>query len=145
MERRLRDLAQVKNETFDCKQKFQHAPMAHFQMPRTQLKTWTNFSWQDKPWAEFSTLEVAACHAMHLLRSIAIWRNLELNTRPKRLLGSLPLDIVLPAKNNQILINEFHNIFRAKRKRHLPVQFYRLFFQSTSTSYDLALQFIFRG
>ncbi len=22
---------------------------------------WTNFSLQDKPWAEFSTLEVAAC------------------------------------------------------------------------------------
>jgi hypothetical protein len=51
---------------------------------------------RDKPRAEFSTLEVAACHAMHLLHSIAIWPNLELKTRPKQLLGSLPLDITLP-------------------------------------------------
>ncbi len=36
-------------------------------------RPWTNFSWQDKTWAEFSTLEVAACHAMHLLHNIAIW------------------------------------------------------------------------
>jgi hypothetical protein len=60
-------------------------------------KPWTNFSWQDEPWAEFSTLEVAACHAMHFLHSIAKWPNLELKTRPKQLLGSLPLDITLPA------------------------------------------------
>ncbi len=53
-------------------------------------------SWQDKPWAEFSTLEVAACHAMHLPYSIAIWPNLELKTLLKLLLGSLPLDIALP-------------------------------------------------
>jgi hypothetical protein len=33
---------------------------------------------------------------MHLLHSIAIQSNLELKTRPKQLLGSLPLDIVLP-------------------------------------------------
>jgi hypothetical protein len=33
---------------------------------------------------------------MHLPHSIAIWPNLELKTRPKQLLGSLPLDIVLP-------------------------------------------------
>ncbi len=50
----------------------------------------------DKPWAEFSTLEAAACHAMQLPHSIAIQPNLELKTRPKQLLGSLPLDIVLP-------------------------------------------------
>ncbi len=61
---------------------------------------WTNLSWQDEPWAEFSTLEVAACHAIHLLRSIAIWSNLELNTRPKQLLGSLLLDITLPESLN---------------------------------------------
>jgi hypothetical protein len=60
------------------------------------LQPGTNFSWQDKPWAEFSTLEVAACHAMHLLHSIAIRPNLELKTRSKQLLGSLPLDIMLP-------------------------------------------------
>jgi hypothetical protein len=26
-----------------------------------RIDTWTNFSLQDKPWAEFSTLEVAVC------------------------------------------------------------------------------------
>jgi hypothetical protein len=36
-------------------------------------------------------------HAMHLLSSVAIRPNLELKTRPKQLLGSLPLDIALPA------------------------------------------------
>jgi hypothetical protein len=25
------------------------------------FEAWTNFSLQDEPWAEFSTLEVAAC------------------------------------------------------------------------------------
>ncbi len=59
--------------------------------------TWTNFSRQDKPWAEFSTLEAAACHAMHKPHSIAIRPNLELKTQPRQLLGSLPLDITLPA------------------------------------------------
>jgi hypothetical protein len=38
---------------------------------------------------------VTACHAMHLLHSIAIRLNLELKTWPKQLLGSLPLDIAL--------------------------------------------------
>jgi hypothetical protein len=33
---------------------------------------------------------------MHLLHSIALRPNLELKTWPKQLLGSLPLDIVLP-------------------------------------------------
>ncbi len=55
--------------------------------------TWTNLSWQDEPWAKFSTLEGAACHAMHLLHSIAIRPNLELKTQPKQILGYLPLDI----------------------------------------------------
>jgi hypothetical protein len=59
-------------------------------------KPWTNFNCQDKPWAEFSTLEMAACHAMHLLHSIAIRPNLELKTQPKHLLGYLQLDIALP-------------------------------------------------
>jgi hypothetical protein len=39
---------------------------------QSRLEPWTNFSWQDKPWAKLSTLEVAACHAMHFLHSIAI-------------------------------------------------------------------------
>ncbi len=43
----------------------------------------------------FSTLEVAACHAMHLLHSIAKQPNLKLKTWSKQLLGSLPLDITL--------------------------------------------------
>jgi hypothetical protein len=34
---------------------------------------------------------------MHLLPSVAIQPNLELKTRPKQLLGSLPLVIPLPA------------------------------------------------
>jgi hypothetical protein len=55
----------------------------------------TNFSWQDKPWAEFSTLEEAACHAMHLLHSIVIWPNVELKTWRKQLLGYLLSDIAL--------------------------------------------------
>jgi hypothetical protein len=59
-------------------------------------KPWTNFSRQDEPWAEFSTLEVAACHAMHLPYRITMRPNLELKTQPKQLLGSLPLDIALP-------------------------------------------------
>ncbi len=46
---------------------------------------------------EFLTLEVAAFHAVPFLHIIVIWPNLELKTRPKQLLGSLPLDIVLPA------------------------------------------------
>jgi hypothetical protein len=35
-------------------------------------------------------------HATHLVRSVAIRPTLELKTRPKQLLGSLPLDIALP-------------------------------------------------
>jgi hypothetical protein len=34
-------------------------------------------------------------HTMHLLPGVAKQPNLELKTRPKQLLGSLPLDIVL--------------------------------------------------
>jgi hypothetical protein len=45
---------------------------------------------------KFSTLEVAACHAIHLVHSIAIRSNLELKTRPKQLLVALLLDITLP-------------------------------------------------
>jgi hypothetical protein len=65
---------------------------------------WTNLSWQDEPWAEFSTLEVAECHAMHLLHSITIRSNLELKTVPKQLLGSLPLDIALPEEHIFLIV-----------------------------------------
>jgi hypothetical protein len=37
-------------------------------------------------------------HNMHLLPSAAIQPNLDLKTRPKQLLGSLPLVITLPAE-----------------------------------------------
>ncbi len=57
---------------------------------------WTNFSLQDEPWAEFSTFRSGCCmHTMHLLPCVAIQPNLELKTRPKQLLGSLPLVIAL--------------------------------------------------
>ncbi len=36
-------------------------------------------------------------HNMHLLPGVVIQPNLELKTRPKQLLGSLPLAIALPA------------------------------------------------
>jgi len=49
----------------------------------------TKLSRQDKPWAEFSTLEVSACHATQLLHSRAIRPNLKLKTQPNQLLGSL--------------------------------------------------------
>ncbi len=70
-------------------------------------QAWTNFSWQDKPWAEFSTLEVAACHDMHLPHSITIRANLELKTRPKPLWGSLSLDITLVDKWTKLVKNDF--------------------------------------
>ncbi len=41
-------------------------------------------------------------HTMHLLSSVAIQPNLELKTRPKQLLGSLPLVIVLPGQSVSI-------------------------------------------
>jgi hypothetical protein len=53
----------------------------------------TNFSEQDKTWAEFSALEVAA---LQLLCSETKLPNLKFKTRPKQLLGYLPLDIGLP-------------------------------------------------
>ncbi len=40
---------------------------------------------------------------MHLLPIVAIQPNLELKTRPKQLLGSLPLDIVLPDSYNNVI------------------------------------------
>ncbi len=39
-------------------------------------------------------------YTMHLLSTIAIQPNLELKTRPKQLLGSLPLVIALPELAN---------------------------------------------
>ncbi len=53
--------------------------------------TWTNLSYQDKTWVEFSTLEDAVCMLLPTK-----WPNLELKTKFNQLLGSLPLDIALP-------------------------------------------------
>jgi hypothetical protein len=39
-------------------------------------------------------------HIMHLLPGVAIQPNLELQTPPKQLLGSLPLVIALPADSH---------------------------------------------
>jgi hypothetical protein len=39
---------------------------------------------------------------MHLLPSVTIQPNLELKTRPKQLLGSLPLVIALPARTQSL-------------------------------------------
>jgi hypothetical protein len=52
-------------------------------------------------------------HTMHLLPSVAIRPNLELKTRPKQLLGSLPLVIVLPTGVHQIHLSNAHIIFPA--------------------------------
>jgi hypothetical protein len=52
-------------------------------------------------------------HTMHLLPSVAIRPNLELKTRPKQLLGSLPLVIGLPAGVHQIHLGYAHIIFPA--------------------------------
>ncbi len=48
----------------------------------------TNFSRQDEPWAEFSTLEVAACHAMHLPHIMAMWPNLRVENSAQPCLSS---------------------------------------------------------
>ncbi len=71
---------------------------------------WRNFSWQDEPFAELSTLEAAACHSMLFLHSVAIRPNLELKTRSIPLLGSLPLDIALPEWTQNSNKNECHSV-----------------------------------
>jgi hypothetical protein len=43
---------------------------------------------------------VAACITLHLLPGVAIQPNLELKTRPKPVLGSLPLAFALPGHSN---------------------------------------------
>jgi hypothetical protein len=56
-----------------------------------------NLSWQDKTWAEFSTLEEAVCKISTIHAVQPIQPNLELKTRPRQLLDYLLIDIVLPA------------------------------------------------
>jgi hypothetical protein len=70
---------------------FKHRLIREMALPQF-LKTF-----MDKLWLTGQFLgRVAACHTMNLVCSMAIRPNLELKTQPKQLLGSLPLDIVLP-------------------------------------------------
>ncbi len=59
-------------------------------MPPTQARR--NFSLQDKNRAEFLTIRIG-CEQSHCFETKL--PNLKLKTRPKQLLGSLPLDIAL--------------------------------------------------
>ncbi len=59
---------------------------------RTQ---WRKLSYQDKTWAEFSTLDLGACLGCAIVH-ITKQSNLKLKTLPKQLLGSLPLAFTLP-------------------------------------------------
>ncbi len=57
-------LAQVFNFKLSCFC-YERKCMARTSTPTSRVENlaqaWTNFSLQDEPWAEFSTLEVAAC------------------------------------------------------------------------------------
>jgi hypothetical protein len=68
--------------------------MVSFVLP----SAWTNFSLQDEPWARVFNFRSGCMHTMHSLPGVATQPNLELKTRPKQLLGSLPLVITLPAQ-----------------------------------------------
>jgi hypothetical protein len=61
-----------------------------------RAKAWTNLSYQDKTWAEFSSLDsavfVLAMNCIHFVKQ----PNLILKTQPKELLGFLPLAFELP-------------------------------------------------
>ncbi len=59
------------------------------------FKTMDKFIWRDKTWAEFSTLDVAVPPSTMQLRSKLKRPNLKLKTRPKQLLGYLPLAFAL--------------------------------------------------
>ncbi len=54
-------------------------------------------------------------HTMHLLPSVAIQPNLELKTRAKQLLGSLPLVITLPDDALWVISEWRHNFERHPR------------------------------
>ncbi len=49
-------------------------------------------------------------NTMHLLPSVSIQPNLELKTRPKQLLGSLPLVFALPGVNLKVVWAEFSTL-----------------------------------
>jgi hypothetical protein len=60
------------------------------------ILSWTNFSYQDKTWAEFSTLEATECVLIHLSCCEAKGPNLTLKTRSKQLSSYLPLAFEFP-------------------------------------------------
>jgi len=57
---------------------------------------------------------------MHLLASVTIQPNLELKTRPKQLLGSLPLVITLPGGFDNIFFNAVYEC-RIKFKSYVKI------------------------
>jgi hypothetical protein len=60
------------------------------------FNAWTNLSYRDETWAEFSTLNVGMlAHAVQLRSEELKQPNLKLKTRPKQLLGSRPLVFLL--------------------------------------------------
>ncbi len=64
---------------------------------------------------------------MHLLSSVTIQPNLELKTRPKQLLGSLPLVIALPVQGYKIIIKN------TKNENLKEINFFRQLFLSSLT------------
>jgi hypothetical protein len=67
----------------------------HFFLIMLSGGSWTNLSYQDKTWAEISSLDSAvfvwATNCTHFVKQ----PNLKLKTRQKQLLGSLPLPFEL--------------------------------------------------
>ena len=55
----------------------------------------TNFTWQEKAWVKFSTLEMSSVMHALTMQYLPKRPNLKLKTQPKQLLGSLPLYIAL--------------------------------------------------
>ncbi len=60
------------------------------------LKSWTNFSWQDKTQGHVFHFRSGRMFAMHMCWYEAKWPNLTLKTHPKKLLGSRQLASTLP-------------------------------------------------
>jgi hypothetical protein len=94
-------------------------------------------------------------HTMHFLPGIAIQPNLELKTRPKQLLGSLPLVIVLPTYSRKKFYNIdtwFGGLYRvlayiALKEKIIKIikflksfEFYKIFHKTLSMSGHLASQ-----
>ncbi len=87
------------------------------------IRPWTNFSKQDKTWAEFSFFRSGHLHADAFLVLSVKLPNLQLKTCPKQLLGSLPLVIALPIKLNRKHFSRtnnpayFSSIFDKEKKK----------------------------